>query len=173
MIRAPETAYRAHKPEWASDPLSGRGAELHGGRFNRPGVAALYLGLTYQTAVLEANQGFARKLPPTTIVTYDIDCEDIVDLTKPSERAHWNIRPAQLRCGWITLAAAGNPVPTWELADRLIAAKAAGILVQSFAPGATDEDINLVLWKWGPRRPHRVRAYDPNGSLAKLASRRA
>ena len=34
--------YRALNPVYAREPLSGRGAELYGGRFNAKGVAALY-----------------------------------------------------------------------------------------------------------------------------------
>ncbi|WP_369334366.1 RES domain-containing protein, partial [Stenotrophomonas maltophilia] len=32
--------YRALNPAYASEPLSGRGAELYGGRFNPKGTAA-------------------------------------------------------------------------------------------------------------------------------------
>jgi len=168
LIRAPATAFRAHKPEWAIDPISGEGAKRHGGRYNPPGTAALYLGLSFQTALLEANQGFEKKLSPTTIVEYDLDCDHIVDLTQASERVRWKIKPAELRCGFRILAAEGKPVPTWLLAEKLIKAGAAGILVQSFAPGATSKDINLVLWKWSSRRPHKIVVHDPDGSLQKI-----
>lgn len=47
------TAYRMHTPKWASQPTSGQGAAAHGGRANRPGVAALYLSLEYETAIEE------------------------------------------------------------------------------------------------------------------------
>jgi hypothetical protein len=30
-----------------------------------------------------------------------------------------------------------------------------GLLVRSFAPGATTDDLNLVLWKWGHAAPAR------------------
>jgi RES domain-containing protein len=43
----------------------------------------------------------------------------------------------------------------------------AGILVPSFAPGAGPDDHNLVLWRWGARRPHKIRVYDPSGRLPK------
>lgn len=164
-MKAPPVAYRAHRPEWAMSPVSGEGARLHGGRFNRPGVAALYLGLKFETALLEANQGFDNKLEPTTIVQYDIDCEDIVDLTQASERRRWDAPPRVLQCGWLELSHKGKPVPSWDLADRLIKAGIAGILVQSFAPGAKAKDVNLVLWKWGPRLPHKVVAVEPNKRL--------
>jgi RES domain-containing protein len=47
------TAYRMHKPVWATMPISGAGAGKHGGRVNRPGVNALYVSLDSQTAIAE------------------------------------------------------------------------------------------------------------------------
>ncbi len=37
----------------------------------------------------------------------------------------------------------------------------------SFAPGATERDVNLVLWQWADRLPHRVTVFDPGGKLPK------
>jgi RES domain-containing protein len=51
------------------------------------------------------------------------------------------------------------------LARRLITRGIAGILVPSFAPGATPGDDNLVLWDWSNRLPHRVTVFDPTGRL--------
>jgi RES domain-containing protein len=48
--------YRALNPIYAREPLSGRGAELYGGRFNPKGVPALYTSLSVMTALREANQ---------------------------------------------------------------------------------------------------------------------
>jgi len=36
-----------------------------------------------------------------------------------------------------------------------------------FAHGATADDQNLVLWRWGPDPPHKVMVYDPTGKLPK------
>ena len=57
--------YRALNPIYAREPLSGRGAELYGGRFNPKGVPALYSSLTVMTALREANQ--AGSLQPAMI----------------------------------------------------------------------------------------------------------
>jgi RES domain-containing protein len=37
----PRDAYRAHDPRWSFTSLSGDGAALYGGRYNRKGVPAL------------------------------------------------------------------------------------------------------------------------------------
>ncbi len=156
-MRFEGAAYRAHDPRWSFSPLSGAGAAIHGGRFNRAGQPALYLALTPMGAVKESTQGFAHKLQPLTLVEYEVDCEDIEDLTAAVD----------LACGWLALAKAGKTPPTWTLADRLQAQGAAGVLVPSFAPGAMADEVNLVLWKWSDRRPHRCRVFDPAGRLPK------
>lgn len=69
--------YRALNPIYAREPLSGRGAELYGGRFNPKGMPALYTSLTIMTALKEANQ--VGNLQPTTLVSYDADIEHVFD----------------------------------------------------------------------------------------------
>ncbi|MCY4199321.1 MAG: hypothetical protein OXE81_03410 [Gammaproteobacteria bacterium] len=43
-----------------------------------------------------------------------------------------------------------------------------GILVRSFAVGANDADINLVIWRWGDAYPIRVALIDEEGRLSRL-----
>src|SRR3990170_569190 len=69
--------YRALNPVYAREPLSGRGAELYGGRFNPKGVPALYASLPVMTALREANQ--VGNLQPTTLVSYDAEIDGIFD----------------------------------------------------------------------------------------------
>ena len=69
--------YRALNPIYAREPLSGRGAELYGGRFNPKGVPALYASLSVMTALREANQ--VGNLQPTTLVSYDAEIDSIFD----------------------------------------------------------------------------------------------
>ena len=66
--------FRAHNPRWAFTPVSGEGARRYGGRFNRPGLPALYTSLSLETAWLEAQQGFPFKAQPMTICAYRVDC---------------------------------------------------------------------------------------------------
>ena len=65
------TAFRMHTPKWAVAPTSGTGAATHGGRANRPGVAALYLALDIETAIKEY-QRVSVLLPPGTLVSYQV-----------------------------------------------------------------------------------------------------
>ncbi|MCA1371118.1 RES domain-containing protein [Bradyrhizobium sp. BRP14] len=54
---------------------------------------------------------------------------------------------------------------SWAIYDRLHTHGIAGVLVPSFAPGAHEDDRNLVLWTWSPNHPHRVAVDDPSGRL--------
>jgi RES domain-containing protein len=166
-VRFQGVVYRAHDPRWAFSPLSGEGAARTGGRFNRPGQAALYTALSMPTMIKEAQQGFARKLDPLTIVSYDVDCEDVVDLTDRAERQRLRIEAAELAGAWRPLPGARQAAPTWTVADRLLREGYAAAIVSSYAPGATAEDRNMVFWRWGPDLPHRITVFDPQGRLPK------
>lgn len=158
-------AYRAHNPKWSWSPASGEGARLHGGRFNAKGVPALYLSLATSTAILEASQGFGKRFPPLTLVTYDVDCSDIIDLTRRGALKTFKATAAELACDWMLRAASGQDVPSWVLSARLMADGVAGIIVPSFAGGALSDDRNLVLWHWSEDLPHSVRVFDPERRL--------
>jgi RES domain-containing protein len=147
--------------------MSGAGAAIRGARFNPRGVEALYLALGVITAVNEANQGLAFKIQPCVLCCYDVDCADIADLRTEAARATHSVRLEDMACAWFSFVWEGKAPPSWGIARRLIAEGQAGILAPSFAPGATDVDNNLVLWRWSNRRPHRVRVFDPSGRLPK------
>jgi RES domain-containing protein len=166
-VRFRGLAYRAHDPRWSFKPLSGEGAAVHGGRFNPKGAPALYLALDPITAIKEASQGFARKFEPCVLCTYEVDCEDVIDLRAASAREAAGVDPADMACAWFAEAAVGRRPASWRLADRLIAGGAAGLLAPSYVSGATRDDANLVLWDWGPAHPHRVAVFDPSGRLPK------
>lgn len=166
-MRFSGVCYRAHDPRWSFTPLSGAGAAVHGGRFNPKGVPALYLSLTIMTAVKEINQGFAHKIEPCVLCSSAVDCEDIVDLRSEAARRAAKVGREDLACAWFVEAARGAEPASWRLARRLIDAGRAGVLVPSFAPGATANDENLVLWRWGPRPPHKLAVHDPSGRLPK------
>lgn len=166
--------YRAHHPGWAYQPTSGEGAERHGGRFNRKGLAALYTSLDITTAWMEAQQGFPFKAQPMTLVGYRVCCERIADLTDGVRLAAVGIDPAELACAWEDLASRGLRPPTWQFADALIAADFQGALVPSFAPAPNPAPNpapgqasrrNLVLWRWADGPPCSVSVIDDFGRL--------
>ncbi len=164
-MRFAGVCYRAQDPVWAFKPISGDGAALRGARFNPKGVPALYLALTIVGAVKEANQGLAHRIDPCVLCSFEVDCEDIVDLRTPGGRQVAKIRFEDMSCGWMDFLARGERPPSWSIYDRL-SPSSAGILVPSFAPGALVGDQNLVLWRWGAP-PCNVEVIDPRGRLPK------
>lgn len=42
------------------------------------------------------------------------------------------------------------------------------MLVQSFARGASDGDVNLVLWNWSDTPSSKVTLIDDDGRLSKI-----
>jgi RES domain-containing protein len=147
--------------------MSGAGAAIRGARFNIAGMEALYLALDPITAIKEANQGLVHKIEPCVLCSYEVDCDDIADLGTDEGRRSHAVEWTDMACAWFSFIAAGKEPPSWAVVRRLRAEKVAGILVPSFAPGATENDRNLVLWQWGESPPHRVNVFDPSGKLPK------
>lgn len=166
-MRFTGTCYRAHDPRWLFKPISGDGAAAHGGRFNPKGVPALYLSLDPITVLKEMGHGFARRLEPLVLCSYDVDCADIVDLRSEDGRQEADTGFAIMGSAWMSDITAGKRPLSWSIHDRLVAQRKAGILTPSFARGAVASDTNLVLWRWGPKPPHRVEVFDPSGRLPK------
>ena len=61
---------------------------------------------------------------------------------------------------------ATGEAPTQAFAARLLAAGYHGLLVRSFAHGASDDDLNLVLWRWGDAAPCQLTLIDDEGRLS-------
>lgn len=164
-MRLTGTVYRAHNPRWSFKPASGDGTARYGGRFNPAGMAALYTSRRMETAWREAQQGFPFKAQPLTVCAYEVDCEDVADLTDSAIQRTLGVTPAELSCPWEALLDAGKFPPSWAVARRLSAAGIAAIIVPSLAPGATEDDCNVVFWNWSDELPHRVRAIDDERRL--------
>ena len=107
-------------------------------------------------------------MQPLILCAYEIDAEPVFDAADPTHLRNSGVLESDLAC------------PTWEadmlgrgvaasqrLAERLVAAGYVGMLVRSFAVGASAEDLNLVMWRWGDAHPTRVAAIDEEGRLAR------
>ncbi|SMX51214.1 RES family NAD+ phosphorylase [Actibacterium lipolyticum] len=139
--------YRALNPVYAREPLSGRGAELYGGRFNAKGTPALYTALDPKTALREANQ--VGSLQPTILMSYTADLGPIFDTRDQDALARYGMTADMLADpAWRMMMLDGQSVPTQDLARALIADTFVGLLIRSFAKGASASDFNIVLWAW-------------------------
>ena len=144
-------------PKWAHAPLSGAGAAARGGRYNEPGMPALYMSERFETAVAEYEQELGIR--PGTLCAYDVDLVGIIDLCDPALCALAGIDDAALRCPWkqIALIDRKRP-PTWDIAHRLRRQGATGARVPSVQ---SIGGINLVLWRWNDAASGRIEALDP------------
>jgi len=158
--------YRALNPVYARMPLSGRGAGLYGGRFNPKGTPALYSALDPVTALREANQ--VGSLQPTILVSYQADILPVFDARETEKLAAYGMTQEALAdTGWRLAMLEGRRVPTQDFARDLIVEGYAGLMVRSFAKGATDADLNLVLWKWNAEG-RSLEVIDEEGRLDRM-----
>lgn len=158
--------YRALNPVYAREPLSGRGAELYGGRFNPKGVPALYASLSVMTALREANQ--AGNLQPTTLVSYDAEIERVLDSRDAGEMATYGMDTAALSATtWRDEMKTRGIAGTQEFARQAMADGYQALLVRSFAAGARDDDFNLVLWQWADVAPAKLILIDDEHRLSR------
>ena len=160
-------AFRAHNPQWSWSPLSGEGTRRHGGRFNRRGILALYTSLAPLTAIREV-QPLGRAMQPLTLCAYEVDAVPVFDGLDRGQRHRMDVNDSDLSCpAWEAEMLAGEVPASQALADRLISAGYAGMRVKSFAVGAGDDDINLVLWTWNSDPAARVLLIDDEGRLSR------
>jgi RES domain-containing protein len=160
----PSHYYRYLTPRWAYLPLSGAGAASGGGRFNRPGVEALYLSARPETALAEYRQG--STLPnPATLAAYQIELADVIDLSAGHDPAHWGARWSDWNCDWRWIARVDHKTPpSWRLGDEAITSGARGMLFPStHQPGG----INLVVFTANLMPDDRLAVHDPDNMLPK------
>ncbi|TGS14218.1 RES domain-containing protein [Mesorhizobium sp. M2E.F.Ca.ET.209.01.1.1] len=156
--------YRALNPVYAREPMSGRGAELYGGRFNPKGMPALYASTSVLTALREANQ--VGDLQPTTLVAYRAEIEAVFDAGDATSLAAMGLDAAALADPtWRDQMRDYGEAHTQRFARELVAQGFNGLLVPSFAKGAVAGDLNLVLWRWGDAAPSRLELIDDEHRL--------
>ncbi|MGM4912993.1 RES family NAD+ phosphorylase [Rhizobium sp. 768_B6_N1_8] len=157
--------YRALNPIYARQPLSGRGAELYGGRFNPKGMPALYTSLSVLTALREANQ--VGSLQPTTLVSYEADIERVFDTRDEVALQALGIDAETIAAAsWRDEMKEKGEARTQNFAYRLVSDGYHGLLVRSLAPAARRDDLNLVLWRWSDTLPCRLALIDDEGRLS-------
>jgi RES domain-containing protein len=156
------TLSRVLTPRWSFDPLSGAGAARDGGRFNRPGVEAVYLSLDPATALAEYQQD-SPFLPPGTIASYLANAR-VADLagalptleTFDPAWVDWNV-------DWRHFAFFKHiEPPTWSLGDLVLEEGLHGILFPStVAPGG----LNVVLFPTTFQTVASLEVLDPHHAL--------
>ena len=147
--------------------MSGEGARRRGGRFNRLGLPALYLSFSLPAAVREVSP-IGRRMQPLVLCAYEADVDPVFDALDPSEMAAHSVSRPEIDCpAWRHDMFSGRIPASQALADRLMAAGFAGMRFGSYALGASESDINLVLWRWGDELPSRVVLIDEDNRLGR------
>jgi RES domain-containing protein len=157
-----EIFHRYLTPKWAFVPSSGAGAAADGGRFNRPGIEALYLSRAPQTALEEYRQD-ASIVPPATLAAYRVTLAEVADISQGFDPEIWDIAWALWDCAWREIARIDKKVPpSWKLADQIITAGMRGLLFPSLRhAGGT----NLVIFPANLLDGDKVEVHDPDHRL--------
>jgi RES domain-containing protein len=157
-----EPFFRMLVPKWAHRPLSGAGAATKGGRFNRPGLEALYLSLSPVTAMKEYQQ-LDPLMPPGLLTTYLVSRIKVVDFSGGFDPAAWEPIWADFGCNWRRQAFIDRvEPPSWVLGDLVMDAGASGLIAPSLAdPGGT----NLIIYNSTALPRGKLHVHDPNHDL--------
>ena len=106
-------AYRLIRAEYAAMPLSPAGAREHGGRWNSPGVPAVYAAASISLALLEilVHLPHPEALAAYRLCQFSFDERDVDFLADPQLPVDWRRSPfsknsQELGDAWIERAAA-------------------------------------------------------------------
>ncbi len=130
------------------DVLSGEGARWRGGRWNPPGLAALYGSTTDHTALEEckANDRYYGVVTksPRLLVAIEVRLTRALDLTKPSLRRALGVTLNELAAeDWRKLLAAGRQSFSQTIGRAVAAAGGSGLLARS---ASARRGVNAVIF---------------------------
>jgi RES domain-containing protein len=90
------TFFRIVQAQWAASAMTGEGARLFGGRWNPPGVPAVYLADSRALAALEIIVNAPREVSALAWRIFEIDVADAsIETVKPNDLPHdWQALPS-------------------------------------------------------------------------------
>lgn len=100
-------------------------------------------------------------MQPLVLCAYEVDVAPVFDAMDRAARTSYGVGDHELDCPtWRFDSLSGRTPASHALASRLTVSGFAGMRVRSYAEGAGDGDVNLVLWHWGAALPSRVKLID-------------
>lgn len=167
------TLFRFQTVEYPTpgDVLSGRGAQWRGGRWNLPGLAAIYGSISDTTALEEckANDRYygVETKGPRLLVAIDARLSRVLNLTSPDIRRALDVTLTDLGAeDWRKLLAAGKESFTQCIGRAVVATGGSGVIARS---AAVSRGINGIVYP-GVCAGDRLKVVD-GGKLEKLGFR--
>jgi RES domain-containing protein len=130
------------------DVLSGHGARQRGGRWNQPGISAVYGSTTQATALVEsqANDRYygIEAGSPRILVAIEARLAGVIDLTSTAIQRALGISLVELTAeDWRKLLQSGRESTTQALGRAAVMNGASGLLVRS---AAVPVGVNVVVF---------------------------
>jgi RES domain-containing protein len=117
------TVYRLTKTTRAAEAFSGEGARLYGGRWNSPGLAAVYLSQSRSLALLEVlvHVDASLPLPSFSFCSLELTAEDVAVLpTRAFERRDDHAHTRSLGDAWLkSLRSVALAVPSVIVSEEM------------------------------------------------------
>lgn len=157
--------YRAVDPKYWYDPLSGEGAARHAQRFNEKGVPALYTATDPQTVLREKMQ--EGVLQPLLLIAIRAEITGLFDARDDAALSRFGVTAEGIGSDdWQEQAKRDGQSESQRFAATVRGAGYGGMVVPSYAAGAGDRDVNLVLWDWGDGTEAKLTVVDDDGCLS-------
>lgn len=145
MKNLQRTLFRATTPYWIDSSLARQEAARLGGRFNRPGRAALYMSFDPITALDEARVlGGPSGLE---LFAIDVDTAPVFDARDDIQLSRYGTCLSDLADhAWAMAMYRDGMSPTQIFSERVIEAGYSAMIFPSFVASSRIDGINLVVW---------------------------
>jgi RES domain-containing protein len=145
--------FRIVQAEWAASAMTGEGARLFGGRWNPPGIPAVYLADSRALAALEIIVNAPREVLPLAWRIFEVEVpDDLIETVKPDDLPpEWQALPSSPRARlhgerWLKSGVLGFKLPSAVIPEEFT------LLLNPLHPDAANLRINGPMeFRFDPR----------------------